>query len=250
MADIDKIDNTLNMLNEHEGDLLLNALAKMANAYKENPTAQNLKEYTAAKQAVENYKARKQAEGKPEEQCFKNLLEVIVYLRDQGWKCSKSKIYEDQIKIDRQSDGTITKKDADKYAGIFLRRLDGSINADDLDPAEKLRWEIEIAKEKAEKLHRENEIERGIYLLRSDVEHMLAARAAYLKDNLGAAFIHSRASQIILLVNGDQTRIPDFVEFWLRNIEEIFNHYARPIQHEATYTPKPEGNENADDNSN
>ncbi len=249
MAEIDnKIDDTLKLLDENEGNLLLSALGKAINAYKENPTAQNLKEYSAAKQAVENYKARQQAAENPEEQRFKNLLEVIVYLREEGWKCSKSKIYEDQNKIDRQSDGTITKKDADKYASIFLRRLDGSINADDLDPAEKLRWEIEIAKEKAEKLHRENEIERGIYLLRSDVEHMLAARAAYLKDNLGAAFIHSRASQIILLVNGDQTRIPDLVEFWLRNIDEIFNHYARPMQHEAVYSPKPEV-ESADDNS-
>lgn len=176
----------------------------------------------------------KRAQIEKENQRFKNIAEVIRYLHEEGWSASKRKIYYDRNKINRQPDGSFLKTAVDKYAKLFLSRTDRS---KDISAAEKLKWEIEVTRQKAEKLRHENEIERGIYLLRSDVEHMLAARAAYLKDNLGAAFIYSRAAEIILLVKGDQTYMPDLTEYWLCEMGKVFNYYAKPMQFEVPYRP-------------
>lgn len=231
-----KLAETLSKIEEQEEKLMLNALVRATDNYHKNPTAQALREYTAAKQAVADYQRRKAAAANPEEQRFANLLEVTAYLRDTGWKVGKTKVYEDQGKIPRQPDGTYLKKDIDKYAGMFLRRLDGTDpdgDGEDSLSAEKLRIEIEIAREKAEKLKRENAIERGLYILRSKAEREHAIRLAFLVSELGANFMHSRAVQIIDLVQGNRDLAPELVAYWTEETAAAFDYYSRPMQFEA-----------------
>ena len=79
----------------------------------------------------------------------------------------------------------------------------------------------------------EAKIKQGMYILRSEIEQMLAARAAFLKDNLGQGFIHSRASKIAEIMQGNAERIPDLIEFWLRHIDEVFDYYSKPMKFEV-----------------
>ena len=208
-------------------------------AKEENYSTASVKEFEKAKEAIEKYFQQKAAEANPAQVALAGIPEVLEYLKADGWKIEKSKLYNDQGKIDKQKDGGILKKDADKYAAYFLKKLDGS-DYEDIDPAEKIKWETEIAKQKAEKLTMENEISRAVYVLKSDVEMQLAARASYLKDNLGMDFIHSIAPRIVTLVQGTQDKIPDLVDLWLEHIEEVFNHYSKPIKFEVPNIKKEE----------
>lgn len=230
-----KLAETLSKIEEQEEKLLLNALVRATKTYQETPTAQALREYNAAKQAVADYQSRKAAAENPDEQRFQNLLEVTAYLRESGWKVGKTKIYEDQYKITRQTDGTFLRKDVDKYAAAFLRRLDGTDADNDEESLslQKLRLEIQTAQEKLEKVRRENKIEAGQYISRAEHERALAARAAFLMGELGANFIHSRAVKIIDLVEGNRDRAPELVEYWTHTIAEAFDHYSKPMQFEA-----------------
>jgi len=231
-----QLTEALTKIEQQEEKLLLNALVRATDNYHKNPTAQALREYTAAKQAVADYQRRKAAAENPDEQRFTNLLEVTAYLRESGWKVGKTKVYEDQGKIPRQTDGTYLRKDVDKYAGMFLRRLDGTDpdgDGEDSLSAEKLRIEIEIAREKAEKLKRENAIERGLYILRSKAEREHAIRLAFLVSELGANFMHSRAVQIIDLVQGNRDLAPELVAYWTEETAAAFDYYSRPMQFEA-----------------
>lgn len=222
----------INALLAQEENLLNRAVVKTMEAYKQEPISANLKDWEAARDALVKCRGRKAAEANPAQAALAGIPEVLEYLKAEGWKIEKTKLYNDQGKIDKQKDGGILKKDADKYAAYFLKKLDGS-DYEDIDPAEKIKWETEIAKQKAEKLTMENEINRAVYVLKSDVEMQLAARAAYLKDNLGMDFIHSFAPRIVTLVQGSQDKIPDLVDIWLEHIEEVFNHYSKPIKFEV-----------------
>ena len=221
-----KIDSLL----AKEEPLRINAVAKTMQAYNQNPTIANLKDWDAAKKALEEYRIKKAAELNPQDAPLKGIMDVLQYLQSEGWKISKSKLYEDENKIDKQKDGNILKKDADKYAAMFLRKLDGSDY--EIDPASKIKEETRLTKERADKVAFENEIMRGDYVLREEVEQQLAARAAYLKNSI-EGFFHSLSPRIAELVNGDQDKIPELTEFCLREVEDFFHHYSKPLVFEA-----------------
>lgn len=224
------ITQKINNLMAKEEELLARAVAQTMQAYNQKPTIANLRDWEAAKQAFENFRAKKQAEANPEEAPLKNILEVLDYLQQQGWKVSKSKLYDDQGKIDKQKDGSILKKDADKYARLCLNKLDGSDY--EIDPTNKNKEETRLTKERADKISFENEIMRGSYVLREEAEQQMAARAAYLKNSI-EGFFHSLSPRIAELINGDAAKIPDLTEFCLREVEDFFHHYSKPLTFEA-----------------
>lgn len=234
MTDItQKIDNLM----AKEEELLAKAIAQTMQAYNQKPTIANLKDWEGAKQAFESFRAKKQAEINPEDAPLKNILEVLDYLQQQGWKVSKSKLYDDQGKIDKQKDGSIIKKDADRYAKLCLSKLDGSDY--EIDPTQKNKEETRLTKERADKIAFENEIMRGSYVLCEEAEQQMAARAAYLKNSI-EGFFHSLSPRIAEIINGDTTKIPELTEFCLREVEDFFNHYSKPLTFEAVKFQKTE----------
>lgn len=161
------------------------------------------------------------------------VSEAVEYLKSQGYKIEKSKLYEDKHIIGfSTSNGSAVfgEKALDKYAKKFLSLLSGS---DAISLEEKLKWETRIAEQKFKDMELEAKIKQGMYILRSEIEQMLAARAAFLKDNLGQGFIHSRASKIAEIMQGNAERIPDLIEFWLRHIDEVFDYYSKPMKFEV-----------------
>jgi len=162
-----------------------------------------------------------------------SVSEAVEYLKSQGYKIEKSKLYEDKHIIGfSTSKGTAVfeEKALDKYAKKFLSMLSGS---DVASPEEKLKWETKIAEQKFKDMEFEAKIKEGRYVLRSEVEQMLAARAAFLKDNLGQGFIHSRAAKIAEILKGNPDLIPELIEFYLKHIEEVFDYYSRPMKFEV-----------------
>lgn len=221
-----KIDNLM----AKEEELLSKAMATTMQAYNQKPTVENMKNWDAAKTALENCRAKKAAEANPQEAPLKGVLEVLDYLQGDGWKVGKTTLYNDQGKINKQKDGSILKKDADKYAKLCLRKLDGSDY--ETDPADKNKEETRLTKERADKIAFENEVMRGSYVLREEVEQQQAARAAYLKNSI-EGFFHSLSPRMAELINGDANKIPELTEFCLREVEDFFHHYSKPLTFEA-----------------
>lgn len=215
-----------------EEDTLSFAYANTHAAYRKKPSAQNLKDFEAAKQALEEFRRKKHIEQNPEEARF-NAPDAVEYLKTQGYKIEKSKLYDEKAIVGYQTiDNAVTfaKKSLDKYAKKFLSLL----SANDSNTAEeKMKWDAKIAEQKFKDMEFEAKIKEGLYLLRSEVEQMLAARGAFLKDNLGQSFIHSRAPKIIEIIKGDSDRIPELIEFWLHQIEEVFDYYSKPMKFEV-----------------
>ncbi len=213
-----------------------NSFISALKAVRENPSTANVKEYEKANRSIEEYFKKKEAEASNEIR-FQNILDVSGYLQSEGWKISKSKLYADRGIIKTQADGSYLKKDVDKYAEKFLRKLDGSDI--DSDPFEKLKEETRLTKERADKVAFENEIMRGSYVLREEAEQQLAARAAYIKSSI-EGFFHSLSPRIAELIGGDATKISELTEFCLREVEDFFHHYSKPLTFEAVKMQKAE----------
>lgn len=173
---------------------------------------------------------------------FQNVLEVVAYLKDAGYKIEKSKAYIDRHLMKPDKDGFL-QSNVDRYAKAFLERFDGTSGDGNSDKA---REEARLTRERADKIAFENEIMRGKYLLRSEVDRQFAARAAFLKDGVGPRFIHSRAPRIVEMVGGEMAKIPDLVEMWLKEVEELFDHYSRPLEFEAVNILTTEGTEDTE----
>lgn len=205
-------------------------LEKARKAKDENPTTKNINAFVAAEKALADYRARAAAEADPKSRTFSTLLEVLDYLQGEGWKISKSTLYDNQHKINKAKDGTYTKKAVDEYARLCLVKLDGSTDEGKGAAEKKEEIEAKIAEERLKKLQRDNEIEQGRWVRRSEVESMLAARAAALMNGVGPEFIHREAAGIIELVEGDIEKAPDLIEHWLKVVEELFDRYSRPVE--------------------
>lgn len=152
---------------------------------------------------------------------FKNLSQVLQYLKKEGWKVGRSKIYEDKHLIIKKNG--IEKANIDNYALQNLKKVDKSGVISD-----KRREETRLLKERADKISHENKVLRGLYIPKSEVSWQLAARAAYLKTSL-EEFFHSMTPRLIERCNGDLQYVPDITEFYLTELAELFDHYSKPL---------------------
>src|SRR3990172_8859828 len=99
-------------LMEKEEELLLRAVAQTMQEYNKKPTNAALKDWEAAKNALEEYQRKKQQEASGEI-IFKGIPEALGYLKAENWKISQAKFYDDVRFIRRQKDGSFTKKEVD-----------------------------------------------------------------------------------------------------------------------------------------
>jgi hypothetical protein len=161
-----------------------------------------------------------------------NLNEAARYLRAQGWKLGKSRIYKDHSagKLAPGSDGRYLHAALDQYALANLTRSDGSpVTAGDNELARLQRESIEeelahrkITRQRAElKFDRE----RGLLIPRDAFETEIAARAAVFRSDY-ENFCYMRAPEIIDTVAGDQARAPELITLMLAAGEIWFSRYA------------------------
>ncbi len=116
--------------------------------------------------------------------------------------------------------------DVEKYATIFLKRLDG-VKADltDAIQQEKSRAEADKLKAQAEHWQIKTAVARGLYVEKDAFERELARRAAVFRSDI-ENFIRAQAVGIINLVAGDATKAPDLIEYMLAHAEDWLDRYA------------------------
>jgi len=211
-----------------EEDLLGRAVAQTMKRYNDNPTVQNLRAWEAAKGAFEKQNAIKAAESNPAERRFVNLTEVADYLKIEGWKIKKSKLYENKRIIAQEPDGSYTKKAVDDYARLCLSRLD---NSDDnlIEPAkQKATLEVALLEQRHREALRDNEIEEGLWVLRSDTEKQHTAKLALLLTAVDNFIQGHKTEEAIVIVKGDREVVQEFRDFLRREFRAMLYEYAKP----------------------
>lgn len=163
---------------------------------------------------------------------FKNLLGVLTWLQNTGWKISRAGIYKHRAegKIKQQPDGTYSAKDVDKYSRTFLKRKSTSKRLrDGIDDLQHRKTELEVRKlqiDNARNEHRQ-QVEEGVYIPRDQFEIELVSRAAVLDAGLAHLF-QSEAGAWIHLVGGDQRKLPELIGILVAAKDNLLNQYARP----------------------
>jgi len=162
------------------------------------------------------------------EKTLPNILAVVKYLKEAGYRLEKSAAYKhrDEGKLRPRKDGKYYEADILKYAALFLRRLDGSRDDDDSRFAlSKAQAEMDKTRAQTAYVEFKTKILEGKYIERGEFEHALARRAAMFKSDI-EAFIRGQAPKIVALVGGKAGKTPDLVDNMLEAAAKWLSRYA------------------------
>lgn len=232
------LENLLQQATQHEQlelKLLHNAVVNNAKKYQENPSAVILRDWNAAKAALDETKKQlheKYSEAKPLEQSsFSELVDVLLWLQENGWKIAKRTIFKHQKegKITRDRDlRRFVLEDVERYARKYLRRLETGRNPlDEMSKLQdrKLRGEVRRLEAMAEKAEIELHVTRGIYINREDMERELVGRALVIDSSL-RHMIKTGAAEWVDLVGGRQEAMPELINVMLASLDTVMNTFA------------------------
>ncbi len=169
-----------------------------------------------------------------------NVLAVVDYLTTAGFKAGNSTVYlhVKAKKLKPDPDGTFNVKSVLRYARKHLKRKDGSAAAPEADQLQDAKAKAETRKLEAQADHWEIKAKAisGRYIERTALEHELALRASFFRNDI-EAFFRSRAGEIIHCVSGDPERAPDLIDYLLTNLETWMDRYASDSEYHIPIIP-------------
>ena len=190
--------------------------------------------------AIEEFVAKIEP-AKAEKPSLKNKIAVARYIKDRGFKIGKSKLYKDAEsgKLRVQADGSVLLSDVDLYIrayGTPRQKTAGSAEIEFLQK-EKLELESKKLREQIAKLEWDREKEAGKYLLRSDFEMELAARASVLVTSL-RQMAETKAYDWIAVCKGEHSKAADMAAMVTAEIDNVFNDYAATDRFQVIFVEK------------
>jgi hypothetical protein len=170
--------------------------------------------------------------------------EVLTYLEGRGYKLKKSALYRhlSEGRLRPGAGGVFTVKDVDRYAKLFLRRLDGAAAASrTLEAMQERRLRAETAKLESQARHWEirARMAAGEIIDKGQVELELAARAMIFKVGL-ENFSQMQAPEIIGLCGGDPSKTEALITFINEAAAEWLHEYSKPWQWKIVMEPDPD----------
>ena len=168
---------------------------------------------------------------------FKNPTTVHNYAIEQGYDMGTSKLnttLANKLKGIPKKDGHFHQDDIDnllKY-GKF-KRLEGlqSSEISELDRKAKVA-DVRIKEAAAEKGEFANKVEKGAYFSKTEIESDQTARGKVLKDGVEGFGINMLV-RVVETVGGDPALLPEVMELWTEEVENLFDRYSRPVEFEA-----------------
>jgi hypothetical protein len=184
-----------------------------------------------------------------EERVFHNVLEASRYLKAQGYKVSKSKVYADtkEGRLQVREGGRVYLSDLMSYvSALGLKRpdVDGDLGAQE---EKRKKEELERKKLELEVQQREFALQKetGQFIPRADFELELASRAGVLDNGLRTA-IKTHARDWVYMVGGRAERVPDLIEAMLGVLDQKLNEYARMDRFEVVFTQEESEQEDSE----
>jgi len=210
------------------GSVLYNAVGATMKDYNADRSVANLRNMEAAKDAFDKFVA--EIGGGVTGDTFDNLLTVLKWLQDNGWKAARQSLYrhQSQGKLLPNSDGKYTLRAVKKYAETFLKQTATGKrvqqNADDLQ-REKLEQELKNLKLKNERETFNFQKDKGRYVPREQLEIELATRAGIFLAGL-KHWIQSKAADWIDAVGGDTRKVGELIHQMTADLDDHINQYA------------------------
>ena len=147
---------------------------------------------------------------------YKTQLDAVAFLKDRGFKVSKSSFGRDLKagKISTDSNGHFEENALLAYA-VALKEPTATVENKALSSAttERLSADAELKKYQAERQKLKLEQEQGKLMPKAEYERNLAARALFFKNEV-RNFIHLHGAGMIHLAGGDESKLPVLVRFW------------------------------------
>jgi hypothetical protein len=203
------------------------ARIKNLQTYQQSPTAACKNDLDAATLGLEQLVGKLWKKYFDTEVVYKNRLELLVALENEGLHVGKSKLYNDSKRLPSdgglrvEKDGSIRRSSVEAW--LAHPRGGGKIAArkglseetekeefEDLQ-AEKLRREVSILRTKDERERLAHEREQGKWLPREDFQMELAGRAGVLDVRLGY-HLNLEAERLVELVGGSQEHRPALIQ--------------------------------------
>ncbi len=156
---------------------------------------------------------------------FKNLVEVLRYLQDQGYKIAKSKLYKDKTKglLRIQDDKTFLASEVNLYAATLHKVLDEGKVAEDVSA--KTRKEVEKLDIQIEQARFNLEKDKGKYIEKKKFDQELAARAAVLETGIKHMF-QANVSEYAAIIGGDPLKANLLLDRMNLDYDSYINEYA------------------------
>lgn len=226
----DKVNQLLEIAgteDREELEIHRNAVAGNLKTYEGEPTAAHKKDLDASRAALDEAVERMWVRYVPEDSRFKNLMEVVGYLKGKGYKIGKSKIYKDrkdnQIRV--QPDGSVLQRDADAYSKT-LQLLGDPLRGLEAAQQKKAELEAQRLQGQIDTLEHDLAVKRDRYVLREDSEMERAENATAIFIGISNGMIGS-ARVLIEAADGDPKRLQEFVEAVKRELNRAANSLAK-----------------------
>ena len=202
---------------------------------KQNPTRDNITAFNRAKTAVADEVARLQGGGSAVK-VLKTQLDAVEFLTNQGFKVSKSKFGRDvnDGKVATTVEGFFEDGALLAYASLHLTPLAKAENRALTDAnVNRLAADADLKRLTAERARLKLEKEQGLLMPRAQYEEDLAARAMFFKSEVDS-FGFRKAGEIIALVNGDESKLPDLLKWWAAQTADWMDAWASDRQFVAS----------------
>jgi hypothetical protein len=223
--------------------VLYNAVLVTMNDYNKDRSVANLRNMDASKDAFDKFIA--EIGGGKSGENFTSVSSVVKYLDESGWKIADKTLYrhiDKDHKLSRESDGTFSRKNVDKYASAYLKiKATGKRDEQKSDELQrqKLEQELKNLKQKNEREAFNFDKDRGLYIPKKQMEIELAARAGILDVGL-KHWIQSNAAEWTRMVEGDTKHVGELINAMIRDLDEQINSYATPIEFEVVIDAEEE----------
>jgi hypothetical protein len=223
--------------------LLFNGAADCAKAYKNTPTAATLRDYEASQMALAKYAEQISAKD-ASERPFTTIADVLDYLKNDGWRVTKTSLYRHQKegKLLPRPDGTYHPKDVEKYARTWLKQQStGKRVNEKMDELQRKKLEMELDGLELQKKRNQLSYERdlGRFVRREDMEIELATRAGILDAGL-KHWVKSHAAEWIRVVDGNMQKIGELISQMNRELDEHINSYATSTEYDVVIDAEEE----------
>ena len=210
-------------MTDSELEILKAAVEKARERVQKDPSKGNLEAYEKAMRLLSEYMEGGKAPA------FESRLAAVEWLKRQGYKIGKSKLYKDVKagKLRMQANGSILEEDLKRYAKHLTKPEE---IASDEESARlvrgKLEAEIRKLQEQIEQISFKNKILRGEYVERARVETEQAIKAAALRAGLMQLY-ETHFRECVELVGGELSRTRDAINFWMEKTNELLDSFAR-----------------------
>jgi len=206
---------------------LLKAKEQSKARMKQNPTPDNISAFRRARAAVEEESRRIQG-GAAAMKIFKTQIDATTFLRDSGFKVSKSQFNRDVAagKVAKNADGFFEEAELMGYAAVNLSPLEQLGNRALAEASiDRVSADAKLKSYSAERARLKLEKEQGLLVSRADHEEDLASRAVFFRREI-ENFGRRKAAEILAVVHGDEAYLPDFLAWWEGATEDWMDAWA------------------------